>query len=195
MNLLQADSGILGTSSVSRRLSAAAVAQWRERYPGTMSAIRSRLGPYRSSHRRPPCGAEDRCRATLDHDASGVGRQREGARGHWYSHVQFRNSEPTQGLDRQACGGRQDIPVHRKRTARLGRRKDGQYRMLARGFSRCGHPVERRRSSGTHLSTIFCFFGITDIHFVRAEGVNVSVEQQQKAIAAAGRNIVQLLAA
>src|SRR5258708_31881639 len=35
MNLLHVDSGILGTSSVSRRLSAAAVAQWRERYPET----------------------------------------------------------------------------------------------------------------------------------------------------------------
>ena len=40
MNLLHVDSGILGTSSVSRRLSAAAVAQWRERHPETNVAYR-----------------------------------------------------------------------------------------------------------------------------------------------------------
>ncbi len=46
-----------------------------------------------------------------------------------------------------------------------------------------------------YLSTVFGFFGITDIRFVRAEGVNVSAEQRQKAIADAERNVVELLAA
>jgi FMN-dependent NADH-azoreductase len=42
---------------------------------------------------------------------------------------------------------------------------------------------------------VFSFLGITDIRFLRAEGVNVSAEQRQKAIAEAESGVVQLLAA
>jgi FMN-dependent NADH-azoreductase len=46
-----------------------------------------------------------------------------------------------------------------------------------------------------YLTAVFRFFGITDIRFLRAEGVNVSPEARQQAIAAAERDIAQLIAA
>ena len=46
----------------------------------------------------------------------------------------------------------------------------------------------------TYLRGIFGFFGITDITFVRAEGVNVSAEQRKAAIAAATAEAARLAA-
>ena len=46
-----------------------------------------------------------------------------------------------------------------------------------------------------YLTAVFSFFGITDIRFLRAEGVNLSPEARQQAIAAAERDIAQLIAA
>jgi len=46
----------------------------------------------------------------------------------------------------------------------------------------------------TYLRGIFGFFGITDITFVRAEGVNVSAEQRQTAIATATAEAARLAA-
>ena len=46
-----------------------------------------------------------------------------------------------------------------------------------------------------YLSAVFGFFGITDIRFVRAEGVNISPENREQSIAAAERDIPHLLAA
>ena len=46
-----------------------------------------------------------------------------------------------------------------------------------------------------YLSAVFRFFGITDIRFVRAEGLNISPENRENSIAAAERDIPQLLAA
>lgn len=48
---------------------------------------------------------------------------------------------------------------------------------------------------GKYLSAVFGFFGITDIRFVRAEGVNVSPENREKSLGAAERDVAQLLAA
>ena len=46
----------------------------------------------------------------------------------------------------------------------------------------------------TYLRGIFGFFGITDIAFVRAEGLNASAEQRQTAIAAATAEAARLAA-
>ncbi len=63
------------------------------------------------------------------------------------------------------------------------------------GFYGEDSPLNAIDHQEKYLSAVFSFFGITDIRFLRAEGVNVSAEQRQKAIAAAERNVVQLLAA
>jgi FMN-dependent NADH-azoreductase len=46
----------------------------------------------------------------------------------------------------------------------------------------------------TYLRGIFGFFGVTDIAFVRAEGLNISAEQRQAAIAAATAEAARLAA-
>ena len=45
-----------------------------------------------------------------------------------------------------------------------------------------------------YLTAVFRFFGITDIRFLRAEGVNVSPDNRQKAIAAAELDAAQVVA-
>jgi FMN-dependent NADH-azoreductase len=46
-----------------------------------------------------------------------------------------------------------------------------------------------------YLRTFFQFIGVTDIDYVRAEGVNISPEKKEEAIAAAERTIQDLKAA
>jgi FMN-dependent NADH-azoreductase len=46
----------------------------------------------------------------------------------------------------------------------------------------------------TYLRGIFGFFGITDVTFVRAEGVNVSADQRKASIAAATAEAARLAA-
>ncbi|MFC7048070.1 FMN-dependent NADH-azoreductase [Emcibacter nanhaiensis] len=46
----------------------------------------------------------------------------------------------------------------------------------------------------SYLKTVFGFFGITDVEFIRAEGVAVSPENAEQAIAAAKQDIVNLAA-
>ena len=45
----------------------------------------------------------------------------------------------------------------------------------------------------SYLSTVFGFLGITDVHFIRAEGVNMGAEQAASAIENAKSGIAQLL--
>jgi FMN-dependent NADH-azoreductase len=53
------------------------------------------------------------------------------------------------------------------------------------GFYGPESPAAALDHQETYLRHIFGFFGITDISFVRAEGLNVSAEQRTAAIAAA----------
>ena len=45
-----------------------------------------------------------------------------------------------------------------------------------------------------YLAAVFRFFGITDIRFLRAEGVNISPDNRRKAIAAAEVDAAQVIA-
>jgi FMN-dependent NADH-azoreductase len=46
-----------------------------------------------------------------------------------------------------------------------------------------------------YLATLFGFQGVTDIRFLRAESVNISPEQKQKALVEAKREVAHLVAA
>ena len=63
------------------------------------------------------------------------------------------------------------------------------------GFYGEGTPLAVIDHQEPYLKAIFGFFGITDIRFVRAEGVAVSPEHRQKAIDAAEVEIETLKAA
>jgi FMN-dependent NADH-azoreductase len=56
-------------------------------------------------------------------------------------------------------------------------------------------PVNAFDHQEKYLNAVFDLFGITDVRFLRAEGVSVSPEQRQKALAEVESGIMQLLAA
>jgi FMN-dependent NADH-azoreductase len=63
------------------------------------------------------------------------------------------------------------------------------------GFYGAGSPAAGMDHQESYLRTVFGFLGVTDVRFVRAEGLNVSPENKQKALEAAERDLVQLIAA
>jgi FMN-dependent NADH-azoreductase len=62
------------------------------------------------------------------------------------------------------------------------------------GFYGESSPVATWDHQESYLRTLFGFLGVTDIRFLRAEGVNVSPEQKDKAIAEAKGNVAHLVA-
>jgi len=62
------------------------------------------------------------------------------------------------------------------------------------GFYGAQSPVAAWDHQESYLRTVFGFLGVTDIRFLRAEGVNVSAEQKDKAIAEARGEVASLVA-
>jgi FMN-dependent NADH-azoreductase len=204
MNLLHVDSGILGTSSVSRRLSAAAVAQWSKQYPDTNTVYRDLvsdpidhltgdlLTAQRSDARERPTAMRHALATServlgefLGADVVIVGAP------------MYNFGIPSQlkaWIDRLAVAGKTFRYTEKGPVGLAG----GKVVIVASsrgGFYGSDSPLNAIDHQEKYLSAVFGFFGITDIRFLRAEGVNVSAEQRQNAIAAAERNVVQLLAA
>jgi FMN-dependent NADH-azoreductase len=63
------------------------------------------------------------------------------------------------------------------------------------GFYGDGSPVAAWDHQESYLRTVFGFLGVTDVRFLRAEGLNVSPEQKEKAIAEARGEVASLVAA
>jgi FMN-dependent NADH-azoreductase len=204
MNLLHVDSGILGASSVSRHLSGAAVAQWRERHPEAnivyrdlvsdpidhltgdlLAAQRIDPGQHSTAMRHALAVSERVLDEFLAADVVVIGAP------------MYNFGIPSQlkaWIDRLAVAGK-TFRYTEKGPLGLAGGKTVIVASSRGGFYGVDSPLNAIDHQEKYLSTIFGFFGITDIRFLRAEGVNVSVEQRQKAIAAAERNVVQLLAA
>jgi FMN-dependent NADH-azoreductase len=62
------------------------------------------------------------------------------------------------------------------------------------GSSGAGTPLASLDHQETYLRGVFGFFGVTDVTFIRAEGVNVGVDQDAKSIEAAKAEIGRLTA-
>ena len=62
------------------------------------------------------------------------------------------------------------------------------------GFYGPDRPTAFLDHQETYLRGIFGFFGITDITFVRAEGLNVSADQRQASLAAATAEAARIAA-
>ena len=205
MKLLHVDSGILGASSVSRRLSAAAVAQWRDQHPETTVVYRDLVsdsvdhltGELLAARNTDPSQHSPAVRQALAvgekvldeflaADVVVVGAP------------MYNFGIPSQlkaWIDRLAVAGK-TFAYTAKGPVGLVEGKYGHYRVSPRGgFYGPNSPLNAVDHQEKYLSAVFGFFGIKDVRFLRAEGVNVSAEQRQKAIADAESEVVQLLAA
>ena len=204
MKLLHVDSGILGAASVSRRLSAAAVAQWRDQYPETtvfyrdlvsdpvdhltgelLAARNTNPSQHSPAVRQALAVGEKVLDEFLAADVVVVGAP------------MYNFGIPSQlkaWIDRLAVAGKTFAYTAKGPVGLV----EGTTAIIASsrgGFYGPNSPLNAVDHQEKYLSAVFGFFVIKDVRFLRAEGVNVSVDQRQKAIADAESEVVQLLAA
>ena len=180
MKLLHLDSAATGTSSVTRELSAAIVARWKDKLPQLQVRYRDLDAdplPHltgRSLARSDPAEVAEAARLLEDFLAADV--LVIGA-------PMYNFSVPSTlkaWLDRIAVAGK------------TFRYTDNGPEGLAAGKTvvvasgRGGvHGTGPTDFQESYLRQVFCFLGITDIEFVRAEGVGLSPEHRRDALAAA----------
>lgn len=199
MKLLHIDSSVLGGNSVSRQLSQRITAQWRATHPGTvvdyldlavdapshlsMDSLGFRLGVDAEGtsevQRRENAVSEALVSQFLAADVVVIGAPL------------YNFSIPTQlkaWIDRIAQAGRTfkytdkgAVGLAGGKTVIVGVSRGGVY-----STSDAGNAMEHQES---YLKTVFGFFGITDVRFVRAEGVAMGEEAKAKALAAADLEI------
>lgn len=200
MKLLHIDSGILGDYSVSRRLTAALVQRLKTEHPGLEVTYRDLAadpiahlsGAYLSAQSVDP----SQHGADLQKDLAAGGRALEeflaadivvvGA-------PMYNFAIPSQlkaWLDRVAVSGK-TFRYTEKGPEGLAGAKKVIVASSRGGIYSAGSPAAALDHQENYLRTIFGFFGVTDLEFVRAEGVNISPEKKQEAIAAAERDIAQ----
>ncbi len=195
MKLLHIDSSPLGGASVSRELTRRAVAQWAASHPGTQVDYLD-LAKDAPSH--------------LNSDSLGF---RLGVAADGLSDVQRRENEVSERLVSQFLAAdvivvgaplyNFTIPTQLKawidRIAQAGRTfkytekgpvglATGKTVIVAssRGGMYAGNPaMEALEHQESYLKTIFGFFGITDVRFVRAEGVAMGEQAKKTALEAA----------
>jgi len=202
MKLLHVDASILGDSSVSRRLTAAIVERLRQRHPGiqvTYYDLGSQpIGHLTAAHlgAAPGSGADD---AALQQDlARGRGALEDflgadivviGAPMYNFSV----SSQLKAWIDRLAVAGKTFRYTEQGPRGLAG----GKKVIVASsrgGFYGPDTPAASLDHQESYLRGIFGFFGISDIGFIRAEGLNVSAEQRQAAIDAATAEAARLAA-
>ncbi len=197
MKLLHIDSSVLGANSVSRALTARTVAEWQATHPGTIVEYLD-LAVDAPSH--------------LDGNSLGFRAPQADA-----TEVQRRENAISEALVSQFLAAdvivvgaplyNFSIPSQLKawidRVAQVGRTfkyTDKGPQGLAGGktvivastrggiysTSDAGRALEHQES---YLQTVFGFFGITDVRFVRAEGVAMGDAPKAQALAAAERDI------
>jgi FMN-dependent NADH-azoreductase len=199
MKLLHIDSSVLGKNSVSRQLTRQIVTEWLAAHPGTsvdhldlavsapshlsMDSLGFRLGPQGESltdvQRRENALSEALVTQFLASDVIVVGAPL------------YNFSVPSQlkaWIDRVAQAGRTftytekgPVGLASGKTVIVASSRGGIY-----STSDAGRALEHQES---YLQTVFGFFGIADVRFVRAEGVAMGDAQKIAALAAAGRDI------
>ncbi len=193
MKLLHVDASILGESSVSRQLSAAVVARIRQAHPGIAVTYydlgAEPIGHLTAAH----LGAAQGLAAgnpSLQQDVSRGQQALEdflgadivvvGAPMYNFSV----SSQLKAWIDRLAVAGK-TFRYTEKGPQGLAGGKKVIVASSRGGFYGPDTPAAFLDHQETYLRGIFGFFGITDITFVRAEGLAVSADHRQAAIAAA----------
>ena len=199
MKLLHIDSSVLGGNSVSRQLTRQIVTEWLDAHPGTtvdyldlaasapshlsMDSLGFRLGPQGETltdvQRRENTVSEALVTQFLAADVIVVGAPL------------YNFSIPSQlkaWIDRVAQAGRTftytekgAVGLATGKAVIVASSRGGVY-----STSDAGRALEHQES---YLQTVFGFFGITDVRFVRVEGVAMGEAQKLEALAAAGRDI------
>ncbi|MBX3660121.1 MAG: FMN-dependent NADH-azoreductase [Ramlibacter sp.] len=202
MKLLHIDSSVMGSNSVSRQLTERIVAQWRANYPGTtvdyldlaqdapshlsVDSLGFRMGPQGDNlsdvQRRENAVSEALVSQFLAADVIVVGAPL------------YNFSIPSQlkaWIDRIAQAGRTfkytdkgPVGLAGGKTVVVASSRGGVY-----STSDAGRALEHQES---YLQTVFGFFGITDVRFVRAEGVAMGEAPKAAAMAAAQEAIQAL---
>lgn len=199
MKLLHIDSSVLGTNSVSRQLTAEVVAEWRKNHPNTSveyldlavdapnhfnaDALGVKIGVQASptdAQRRENDVSEQLVTQFLASDVIVVGAPL------------YNFSVPTQlkaWIDRLAQPGRTFKYTEKGPTGLAGGKtvivvstRGGVY-----STSEGGQAMEHQES---FLKVVFGFFGITDVRFVRAEGLAMGDAPKAAALSAARTDIV-----
>lgn len=198
MQVLHIDSAITGAASVSRQLTAQTVAAWVAAHPGaqvqyldlvaeapghfTMDAMAPRTGQteaFSDAQRHENAVSERLVSQFLAADVVVVGAPL------------YNFGIPTQlkaWIDRIAQPGRTfrytangPEGLAKGKTVIVASSRGGVY-----STSEGGRALEHQES---YLQTVFGFFGITDVRFVRAEGVAMGPDAREKALASAEADI------
>jgi FMN-dependent NADH-azoreductase len=200
--LLHVDSSILGAGSVSRELSAAIVAEEQRRHPGLSVTYRdlavTPVGHLSGAHLAAFQGAAPESPALAQDLAAGQSALEEflaadivvvGA-------PMYNFSVPSQlkaWIDRLAVAGKTFRYTENGPVGLAG----GKKVIVASsrgGFYGPGTQIEFLDHQENYLRGVFGFFGITDVSFIRAEGVALGGEQRARAIEAARSEIAQVAA-
>lgn len=199
MKLLHIDSSILGGNSVSRQLTERITAQWRATHPGTVVDYLDLAADAPSHLSADSLGF----RLGLDAERLNEVQKRENARSEALvsqflaadvivvGAPLYNFSIPSQlkaWIDRVAQAGRTfkyteqgPVGLAGGKTVIVASTRGGVY-----STSDAGRALEHQES---YLQTVFGFFGITDVRFVRAEGVAMGEAPKAQALAAAEREI------
>ncbi|CAN5460842.1 FMN-dependent NADH-azoreductase [soil metagenome] len=202
MKLLHIDSSILAAGSVSRTLSSAIVAAQRAQHPGLQVSYRDLaaepVAHLSGAHLAAGQGAVPEDAALAADFADGVAALDAflaadivvvGA-------PMYNFSIPTQlkaWIDRLAIAGR----TFRYGATGVEGLAGGKTVIIASsrgGFYGEGTPIAFLDHQETYLKGVFSFFGITDIRFIRAEGVAMGDEQRAKSLEGAEAEIEKLAA-
>ena len=204
MQLLHIDSSILGSHSVTRTLTAQISAQWQASHPGTTVehldlavATPSHLSAESLGFRMPADGATLTATQRVENAISEQLVQQFLAADVIVIGAPLYNfSIPTQlkaWIDRICQVGRTfkytatgPVGLAGGKTVIVALGRGGVY-----SASEGGRAMEHQES---YLSVVFGFLGITDVRFVRAEGVAMGPEAKATALAAAEKEIAALAA-
>jgi len=198
MKLLQVDSSVLGTNSVSRQLTAEITAEWRASHPGTTVELLDLATDTPNHFNADALGIK----AGLQAEPTEAQRRENAVSERLVSQFLaadvivvgaplYNFSVPTQlkaWIDRLAQVGRTfkytekgPVGLAGGKTVIVASTRGGMY-----STSDAGNAMEHQES---YLKTIFGFFGITDVRIVRAEGLAMGDAAKAAALAAARAEI------
>jgi FMN-dependent NADH-azoreductase len=202
MKLLHVDSSILGPGSVSRQLSAEIVAAEQRLHPGLEIVRRdlaqSPVGHLSGAHIAAAQGAAPEAADVRQDIATGHAVLEEflaadivvvGA-------PMYNFAIPSQlkaWIDRLAVAGK-TFRYSEKGAEGLAGGKKVIIASSRGGFYGPQTPIAFLDHQETYLRNIFGFFGVTDVTFIRAEGLNMGADQRAQSIAAAQTSIAGLAA-
>lgn len=202
MKLLHVDSSILGLGSVSRQLSAEIVAAEQRLHPGLQVVYRDLaidpVGHLSAAHLAAAQGAAPEAADVRQDVAAGRSALDEflsadivvvGA-------PMYNFAIPSQlkaWIDRLAVPGK-TFRYTEKGPEGLASGKKVIVASSRGGFYGPQTPIAFLDHQETYLRNIFGFFGIADVTFIRAEGINMGADQRAQSIAAAQSSIAGLAA-